>query len=55
MGTKKLKLTEFTKNNFSKKNMRVLKGGNWCSEKCDIKDAPYDVFAMSWYSYFYTD
>lgn len=53
MKTKKLRLTELSKKNLSKKQMKTLKGGDWCSDKCGTISPPRSEATEDWYDYFY--
>lgn len=53
MKSKKLRLTELSKKNLSKRQMKTLKGGDWCSEKCGLVNPPRGEAMNDWYSYFY--
>lgn len=55
MKSKKLRLTELSKKNLSKRQMNVLKGGDWCSDKCGTS-AQYATAKENdkWYNYFYS-
>lgn len=55
MKTKKLRLAELSKKNLSKKQMKVLKGGDWCYEKCGTQTPPVDVAIVEWLEYFYAE
>jgi len=53
MKTKKLRLAELSKKHLSVRQMKALKGGDWCSEKCGTKK-PLDTQAfLDWYDYFF--
>lgn len=53
MKSKKLRLTELSKKNLSKRQMNVLKGGDWCTDKCGTLTHPEGSEANLWYKYFY--
>ena len=55
MKTKKLRLAELSKKNLSKKQMKVLKGGDWCYDKCGTQTPPVDVAIVEWLEYFYAE
>ena len=48
-------MTELSKKNLSKRQMNVLKGGDWCSDKCGTS-AQYATAKENdkWYNYFYS-
>ena len=52
MKTKKLRLTELSKKNLSKRQMKVLKGGDWCSDKCGSVKPPTEEATNNWREYF---
>lgn len=57
MKPKILKLTELSKKELSKRQMKKVKAGqealNWCSEKCGSQSPDRAVANGEWYDYFY--
>lgn len=50
---KKLKLTELSKAELEKRQMKVLKGGDDCSGKCGTSKPPSGSTTQGWHVYYY--
>lgn len=50
---KKLKLSEFSKQEMENRQLKSLKGGDWCTDKCGTSTSSRSGTANAWYSYFY--
>lgn len=49
----KLRLTEVSKQELTKRQLKDIKGGNPnCTQKCGYKTPPYEPTANNWISYF---
>ena len=53
MKTKKLRLAELSKKKMPKKQMKTLKGGDWCLDKCGTVSPPAVETTIDWFEYFY--
>ena len=53
MKTKKLRLAELSKKKMPKKQMKSLKGGDWCLDKCGTVSPPAVETTIDWFEYFY--
>ena len=49
---KKLKLSELSKNELEKRQMNILKGGDYCSSKCGTLSPPSADASSYWKGYF---
>lgn len=49
---KKLKLSELSKNELEARQMKVLKGGDYCSDKCGTISPSSSSAGSWWKSYF---